>query len=75
MPLRLWVLYIVWFAVSVAIFIGSGVSLVFHLESVPTVLSLPASVVGIVGGLGLVWECLVGLRMDMNQFRARAHDA
>ena len=65
MPVRLWVLYSVWFLFSASVFGISLAFLVLSIQGRPTFFSLPAIVVGLVGGAGLLLECIVGIRFDM----------
>lgn len=64
MSLRFWIFYVAWFCVSVSVVGASIFSIVSHVSRGSSYLSVPASLVGIVGGVGLLWECIVGLKMD-----------
>ncbi len=75
MPVRLWVLYVVWFLFSVSVFGISLALLVLFVRDRPTFFSLPAIVVGLVGSAGLLLECIVGIRYDMKSLeKARSTD-
>lgn len=65
MPVRLWVLYVVWFLFSASVFGISLAFLVLFVQGKSTFFSPSAIVVGLVGGAGLLLECIVGIRFDM----------
>src|ERR1700737_3431199 len=76
MPVRLWVLYVVWFLFSASVCGISLAFLVLFIQGRQTFFSLPAIVVGLVGGAGLLLECIVGIRFDMKSLeKARSTDA
>ena len=62
MALRLWIIYVVWIMLSIAL-TGMGVYALYEISGA-SFMSTSAAVVTVIGGIGNFFICLVGFSKD-----------